>query len=96
MMSNFGGNDFGLANLYKMNFQNTVELSKWALTYGEKTDYRNVVVEIIINENLTKTYILPDMFAVDYDESLGTSNGNGNFELILKQKRFSNRKIEIK
>ena len=36
------------------------------------------------------------MFAIDYDESFGIGNGTGDFDLVLRQKRFSNRKIEIK
>jgi hypothetical protein len=96
MVSKLGGNKFGLNNLYSMNFENTIELANWALSYGEKTDYRDVVVEIVINEGLSKTYILPDMFAVDYDESLGVGRGEGYFNLILRQKRYSSRKIIIR
>ena len=96
MVGKFGGSKFGLNNLYSMNFENTIELANWALAYGEKTDYRDVVVEIVINEGVSKTYILPDMFAIDYDENLGVDRGEGYFNLILRQKRFSSRKIVIR
>ena len=96
MVSKFGGSKFGMKNLYSMNFENTIELANWALAYGEKTDYRDVVVEIMINEGVTKTYILPDMFAIDYDENLGVGRGEGYFNLILRQKRYSSRKIVIR
>lgn len=96
MIGKFGGNKFGLNNLYSMNFENTIELANWALAYGEKTDYRDVVVEIMINEGVSKTYVLPDMFAIDYDENLGVGRGEGFFNLVLRQKRYSSRKIEIR
>ena len=96
MVGKFGGNKFGLNNLYSMNFENTIELANWALAYGEKTDYRDVVVEIMINEGVSKTYVLPDMFAIDYDENLGVGRGEGFFNLVLRQKRYSSRKIEIR
>ena len=96
MIGNYGGEKFGLSSLYKMNFQNSIEMANWALEYGEGSDYRDIVVEVMINENMSKSYILPDMFAVDYDENLGTGKGEGSFTLVLKQKRYSNRKIQIK
>ena len=96
MINNLNNKKFNLNDLYEMNFKNTIELAKWALEYGVSADYRDVVIEIIINENISKTYILPDMFAIDYDESFGIGNGTGDFDLVLRQKRFSNRKIEIK
>ena len=87
---------YNLSSLYSSNLKNTIELTKWALEYGEATDYRDVVIEIIINDSMSKTYILPDMYAVKYSESMAVSNGNGVYEILLKQKRYSNRKIKIK
>ena len=96
MASTLTQGNFNLNNLYNNNLKNTVELAKWALEYGEATDYRDVVIETIISESVSKTYILPDMFAVKYGESMTVSNGGGFFEILLKQKRFSSRKIQIK
>ena len=84
-----------LLDLDYNNLKNTIELAKWALEYGESTDYRDVVIETIINESVSKTYILPDMFAVKYHESVNVSSGSGFYEFLLKQKRYSNRKIQI-
>ena len=83
-------------NYFSSNFKNTAELAKWTLEYGESTDYRDVVVEMIIDESTSKTCILPDMYAVKYMESVTVSNGNSIYEILLKQKRYSNRKIQIK
>ena len=93
--SGLGIKKFGMTNLYDMNLENSKELAKWALSYGDKSDYRDIVLEIIINEGKSKTYILPDMYAKDYEENFDESNGNGYFTVHLKQKRYSERKIEI-
>ena len=95
MMGKLGGNSFGLGNLYQNNMKNTKELAKWAISYGEKSDYRDVVLEMIINESVKKTYILPDLYAADYNESSNIGSGDGHFTMVLKQKRYSERKIEI-
>ena len=95
MMGKLGGNSFGLGNLYQNNMKNTKELAKWAISYGEKSDYRDVVLEMIINESVKKTYILPDLYAADYNESSNIGSGDGHFSMVLKQKRYSERKIEI-
>ena len=88
--------NFGLNDLYKTNLKNSIELAKWSLSYGEKSDYRDIVVEVIISDSVSKTYILPDMFAVKYSERLSVRGGNGIYEFLLQQKRYSSRKIEIK
>ena len=95
MLGSLSQGNFDLGSLYNNNMQNTIELAKWALEYGESTDYRDVIIEVIINESVSKTYILPDMFAVKYHESMNISSGGGFYEFLLKQKRFSNRKIQI-
>ena len=95
MMGKFGGSALGLGNLYQKNIENTKELAKWALSYGESTDYRDIVLEMLITEGVSKSYVLPDMYAVDYDESSSVYNGEGSFIITLKQKRYSERKIEI-
>ena len=96
MLGGLSQGSFNLSSLYNNNLKNTIELAKWALEYGESTDYRDVVIETIINESVSKTYILPDMFAVKYHESVNVSNSSGFYEFLLKQKRYSNRKIQIK
>lgn len=95
MMGKFGGSTLGLGNLYQKNIENTKELAKWALSYGESTDYRDIVLEMVITEGVSKTYVLPDMYVTDYNENSSIGSGNGNFFIILKQKRYSERKIEI-
>ena len=95
MLGSLSQGSFNLNSLYNNNLKNTIELAKWALEYGESTDYRDVVIETIINESVSKTYILPDMFAVKYHESVNVSSGSGFYEFLLKQKRYSNRKIQI-
>ena len=95
MAGNLSLGDYDLGSLYSSNLKNTIELAKWALEYGESTDYRDVVIEMIINDSTSKTYILPDMYAVKYSESVTVSDGNGIYEILLKQKRYSNRKIKI-
>ena len=94
LFSNLGKNP-GSRTIYDLNFNNTKELLKWALSYGETEDYRDVTLEMRINEMKSKTYLLPDMYAVDYQEKVGIHAGQGIFSIILKQKRYSNRKIEI-
>ena len=95
MIGKFGGSSLGLGNLYQKNIENTKELAKWALSYGESDDYRDIVLEMVITEGVSKTYVLPDMYAVDYDENANVLTGEGSFVITLKQKRFSERKIEI-
>ena len=95
MLGKFGGSALGLGNLYQKNIENTKELAKWALSYGENSDYRDIVLEMVITEGVTKTYVLPDMFVTDYNESSNVGSGNGHFSMTLKQKRYSERKIEI-
>ena len=95
MLGSLSQGSFNLKSLYNNNLKNTIELARWALEYGESTDYRDVVIETIINESVSKTYILPDMFAVKYHESVNVSSGSGFYEFLLKQKRYSNRKIQI-
>ena len=95
MIGKFGGSSLGLGNLYQKNIENTKELAKWALSYGESDDYRDIVLEMVITEGVSKTYVLPDMYVTDYNESSDIGSGNGHFSMTLKQKRFSERKIEI-
>ena len=77
------------------NMKNSICMSKWALSCGEQEDYRDIAVEILINNNELKTYFIPDMYVSQYKETMGVIDGAGSFSLFLKQSKYSRKKIVI-
>jgi hypothetical protein len=75
----------------------TCELYSWSLlpTNGSSV-YRNVDVEIIgAKGEVFRKVTFPHAFVVDYSESYATSNGEGTFYMLLKQKKDKNNLIQV-
>ena len=75
-----------LENIYKLNKENVLGLKKWAFSYNEESDYRDIIVEYIYDNDEVVLYIFPGMFAYLYEEECSIKSGNGHFKVGFKQK----------
>lgn len=74
----------------------TLKLGLWSLVSAEKADcYRKVTLEVIAADQVVRKISIPNAFVVDYTESFGDTEGVGNYELIIKQKRDKNEFVKL-
>lgn len=83
-------------NLYIRNKKNIIELVKWSTSYMEKTDYRDVEVDIDLGGNKNINYKFTNMFVYDFSQELSIEKGIGIFCVKLRQKFYEKSKLEIK
>jgi len=75
----------------------TVELANWALMPSDQADcYRSVEVKVVNGGQIVRQYTYPNAFVMGYYEDLNDEEGVGSFELLLKQKKDLNEKVELK
>ncbi|WP_127533687.1 membrane-associated protease 1 [Paenibacillus kobensis] len=66
----------------------TRKLALWSLVPAEKADcYRKVSLEVIAADQVVRKISFPNAFVVDYTESFGDTEGVGEFNLYIKQKK---------
>ncbi|MNO45268.1 hypothetical protein D3C76_355320 [compost metagenome] len=66
----------------------TLKLALWSLVPAEKADcYRKLTLEVIAANQVVREVVFPNAFVVDYKESYGDTEGVGQFELYVKQKK---------
>ena len=83
-------------NLYEQNKKNIIDLAKWAESYLEKNDYRNVEVFVNLGANKNIDYKFANMFVRNFSQELSIEKGIGVFVLHLKQKFHQKNKLDIK
>ena len=83
-------------NLYEQNKKNIINLAKWAESYLEKNDYRNVEVFVNLGANKNIDYKFANMFVRKFSQELSIEKGIGIFVLHLKQKFHQKNKLDIK
>ena len=83
-------------NLYEQNKKNIINLAKWAESYLEKNDYRNVEVFVNLGSNKNIDYKFTNMFVKNFTQELSIEKGIGIFVLYLKQKFHQKNKLVIK
>ena len=83
-------------NLYEQNKKNIIDLAKWAESYLEKNDYRNVEVFVNLGSNKNIDYKFANMFVRKFSQELSIEKGIGVFVLHLKQKFHQKNKLDIK
>ena len=66
----------------------TMKIAKWSVVRAESADsYRRVTVEIHTANQVIRKIFFPNAFVVDYTEHFGDTEGVGEFELIVRQKK---------
>ena len=83
-------------NLYEQNKKNIIDLAKWAESYLEKNDYRNVEVFVNLGSDKNIDYKFANMFVRKFSQELSIEKGIGVFVLHLKQKFHQKNKLDIK
>ncbi len=83
-------------NLYEQNKKNIINLAKWAESYLEKNDYRNVEVFVNLGSDKNIDYKFANMFVRKFSQELSIEKGIGVFVLHLKQKFHQKNKLDIK
>lgn len=78
-------------------FDSTRQLGLWSLVPAEKADsYRKATVNVISADKVIREIVFPNAFVVDYKEHFGDTEGVGEFELVIKQKKDKLDKVTIK
>ena len=69
-------------------FDSTRQLALWSVVPAEDAAaYRQVEVEIINAGVVERKYSFPRAFVVDYKEDFSSSDGIGQFKIVIKQKK---------
>ena len=64
LLSNVGIESNGDPSLYEKNKENVKWICEWAFGYKDKTDYRNVSLEVELGDEKTYFYSFKNMFAI--------------------------------
>lgn len=75
----------------------TIKLFEWAQIPAEKIEeaYRNVTVQIEIDNQIFRKIQYPNAFVIDYTETYNDTAGYGQFTLILRQKADKTADVKI-
>ena len=93
----FGGlSSFGASNLYDQNKQNIIDISKWAMVYGEGTSTKDVLIQADLGSGKTMELYFPKMYVYSFNQDFSIGNGEGYFVLDLKQTGFNEEGITLK
>jgi hypothetical protein len=74
----------------------TIKIARWAQVRAEVADsYRKVTVTEFYADKIVRKYVMPQGFVVNYDERFNDVEGNGEFDLTIRQKKdlFDNTEI---
>jgi len=74
----------------------TVAIDKWAAVTDDKTDaYRPVSAKVTESGVIVREYKLPNAFVVDYQVDYSDLEGNGIFELQVRQKKDKTKDVAV-
>ena len=71
-------------NIIYANSSNRIKLTQWSTGFM-KSDYRNVILEVD-NSGCNEIHFMSDMFVASFNEEHSIKNGNGEYNLFLKQR----------
>lgn len=75
----------------------SMKLAKWALVPSESADcYGKVTVEVLSGDKIVRQIVLDTAYVMDYHEIFNDSAGVGTFELVVRQKKDLNDKVQYK
>lgn len=83
-------------SIYDNNKRNVINLIEWAKSYMEKSDYRDVFVEVDLGAKGVINYEFTNMFVYDFSQEFSIEKGIGIFSLDLKQKFYKENRLEVK
>ena len=74
----------------------TINLAKWAKTPAKDASaYRSVEIKFISAGKVVRNFKLPNAFVLDYKENYSSDEGDGEFEIRIRQKKDQNDVIAI-
>ena len=83
-------------NLYTINKENLINLIKWAESYMEKSDYRDVIINIDLGSEKYIDYKFNNMFVYEFLQEFSIEKGIGIFNIKLRQKFNQKNKLDVK
>ena len=78
------------------NKENLINLIKWAESYMEKTDYRDVDINIDLGSEKYIDYKFNNMFVYEFLQEFSIEKGIGIFNIKLRQKFNQKNKLDVK
>jgi len=74
----------------------SVKLAKWSLVSSTEADcYRCLKVDVVSAGKMVRKYELPSAFVVSYNEHFGSDEGEGNFTMVVRQKKDKIDKVKV-
>lgn len=80
--------------IYDSNRENIRGMRNWCLSYS-KNDYRNIVIERIGKNKNPETFYFENMYIDSFEEKGDTTDGNGEFRVIFRQKVYHSGKDQF-
>jgi hypothetical protein len=75
----------------------TIKLPKWALVPAEDaTCYGKVTVDVLSGSKVVRQIVMDCAYVVDYQETFADQSGVGTFDLLVRQKKDLNTRVEYK
>lgn len=76
-----------ISNKEKSSNSDTLKLFEWASVSANSSDaYRDVIVEVVADDQIFRKIHLPNAFVVDYSERYNDNAGVGEFAMTLRQR----------
>ena len=93
----FGGLDvFGVSDLYDRNKQNIIDISEWAMLYGDGNSTKDVLVQADLGSGKSMEMYFPKMYVYSFNQDFSVGSGEGYFVLDLKQTAFNESDVDLK
>ena len=85
-----------LTSLDGADADSTINIAKWAKVPAEDASaYRSLEIKFISASKVVRKFKLPNAFVLDYKETYGSDEGDGEFELRVRQKKDKNNYVGI-
>lgn len=85
-----------LASIGSAEAESAIALDRWAQVPAERADsYRSFELTEIAAGQVVRKVTFPNAFIVSYRESFADDSGNGQFELVVRQKKDKTNMVHI-
>jgi len=85
-----------LASVGSQEAESAINLDKWAQVPAERPDsYRSLELTEVAAGQMVRKVTFPHAFVLSYRESFLDDSGNGQFELIVRQKKDKTAEVRI-
>lgn len=75
----------------------TLKLPKWALVPAEdSTCYGKITVDVLSGSKVVREIVMDCAYVIDYEEKFEDETGVGTFDLLVRQKKDLNTRVEYK